>query len=119
MVQHAHPTKLILDVIAYLWGIYFFSLNELLPGLVVLFGVGGLGTFLTRNIDKAALARTTLGRFFLVSSHPANISIQLLGYVLVSYGSWVHLSVPILSGVTLVLMGHLWGWDRFQGRPAD
>src|SRR5690348_16191481 len=69
MVQHAHPPKLILDTIAYMWSLYFFWHQELVAGLVALLGIGGIGTALAFRKDMAVLAQTRLGMFFLVSSH--------------------------------------------------
>lgn len=114
MVQHAHPPKLILDTVAYMWGLYCFWHHELVAGLVVLFGIGGLGTVLAFRKDMAALARTSLGRLLLVSSHPANMLLQVVGYIVIAYGVWIHSTPTVLTGATSVLLGHLFGWPRYE-----
>lgn len=119
LVQHAHPTKLIFDTIAYTWAVYFLSRHELAPGLIVLFGVGSLGTALTAKTDKEALANTALGRFFLLSAHPINSFFQIIGYAIILFGAWHHHTAQILLGVTCILIGHLWGWSRIDSRLAS
>lgn len=114
LVQHAHPVKLVFDIIAYMWGLYLFSRHELVGGLVVLFGVGGLGTLLTLRFDEVVALRTPIGKFFYATAHPLSYSFQFVGYVVVACGTWYHSTPLILAGVTAILLGHAFGWDRLR-----
>jgi hypothetical protein len=38
--------------------------------------------------------------------------IQLIGLVVLGSGLWAHHSQQILVGFSLVLLGHIFGWDK-------
>jgi hypothetical protein len=44
--------------------------------------------------------------------HPVNALTQLMGFGLVVYGIWLYSAVYTMTGVSLVRVGHLWGWSK-------
>lgn len=111
-VNHAHPTKLVLDIIGFSWMSYFIWENNLITAIIFGFGLSALGSFLTLNADTDQLATTALGKYVVARLHPANLTFQIVGYVISMYGLWVHQGWTILMGLSAVTLGHLWGWGR-------
>lgn len=75
-INHAHPTKLILDIIGFMWMSYFLWENNLLTAIIFGFGLSALGSFLSFNADTDKLANTKLGKYVIVRLHPANLTCQ-------------------------------------------
>lgn len=111
-INHAHPTKLILDLVGFIWVSYFLWENNLATAIIVGFGFSALGSFLTYNADTKELASTTFGRYVIARLHPANLTLQIVGYLVSMYGLWMHQGWIILVGLSSVILGHLWGWQR-------
>ena len=111
-INHAHPTKLILDLIGFIWTAYFLWENNLMMVIIFGFGFSVLGSFLTLNADTKALAATRFGKYVIARLHPANLSLQLSGYIVSMCGVWTHQGWIILAGLSMVILGHLWGWHR-------
>ncbi len=82
-INHAHPTKQVLDIIGFLWITYFLWENSLV---------------------------TAFGKYVIARMHPANLTFQIIGYVVSMNGVWIHEGWVILVGLSAVTLGHLWGW---------
>lgn len=111
-INHAHPTKLVLDIVGFIWMSYFLWENNLVIAIIFGFGLSALGSLLTFNADTDQLATTGLGKYVTARLHPANLTLQIVGYVVSMYGLWVHQGWIILVGLSAVTLGHLWGWGR-------
>lgn len=110
-INHAHPTKLVLDIVGFIWSGYFLWQNNLTVAIILGVGFSALGSFLTWNADTEELATTTFGKYVIMRLHPANLTLQIVGYVILMYGLWIHQGWVILIGVSGVSLGHLWGWQ--------
>ena len=64
------------------------------------------GAFL-KNVGE-----TIWGKMMILHLHPVNALTQLMGFGLVVYGIWLQSAVYTMTGVSLVLVGHLWGWSK-------
>ena len=111
-INHAHPTKIVFDIVGFIWMSYFLWENQLVVGIIFGFGFSALGSFLTFNADTDELVTTAFGRYVIARLHPANLTLQTVGYVFLMYGLWVHQGWIILIGLSAVTLGHLWGWRR-------
>jgi len=86
----------------------------------------GFTWIMTQAVNSDALAKTALGKMALLHLHPVNLSLQLAGVAVAVWGIWAHETIPILSGTSLILLGHTFGWghihralDRSEGmRPT-
>ena len=67
---------------------------------------------LTWRIPEARLAETIGGKMMILHLHPVNAFTQLVGFALVIYGVWLHSVVYTMTGVSLVMIGRLWGWSK-------
>lgn len=111
-INHAHPTKLLFDLIGLIWTVYFLWENNFWLGLAIGVSSSVLGTLLTIRANSEQIAKTVLGKYMLARLHPFNFVFQLSGYLVSLYGIWFHSGWVILTGVTLVILGHLWGWSQ-------
>lgn len=109
-INHAHPTKLVLDIIGFLWMTYFLWENSLVTAIIFGFSFSVLGSFLTFKANTEELASTAFGKYVIARMHPANLTFQIIGYVVSMYGVWIHQASVILIGLSAVTLGHLWGW---------
>lgn len=114
MVQHAHPVKLVLEVIGIMWAIYFLWQGNWQWAIVSGIGLPLLGTILVWGRDERRLTGTWLGKVMLMHAHPLNFVLHLVGFVPMVYGLWLHDTVYILAGLTAVILGHLWGWEKMK-----
>jgi hypothetical protein len=71
-----------------------------------------LGRIATLGMHEEQLAQTTLGKILLLHLHPLNVVIQLSGFAVLLYSFWIHSSVHILLAVSMILLGHMWGWHK-------
>lgn len=111
-VRAAHPRRIIVQTVGWLWAAYFLWLHNWIWAagalvLAMLVGVIAAPIGSTEN-----LAGTTLGKLALLHMHPANLSVQSLGLLLLIYGLWMHSEVVIMLAFSVIMLGHLWGWNR-------
>lgn len=112
--QHAHPTKLILETLGALWAVYFLWQQNWIWALIFVIVLPILGTILVWGKNEEQLSQTTLGKFMLTHTHPLNALFHIIGAVPLAYGLWVHSALYIFLGISGVVIGHLWGWERLR-----
>jgi uncharacterized membrane protein YesL len=71
-----------------------------------------LGLVVTMGMNEEQLAQTTLGRILLLHLHPLNLLLQVGGFSVLLYGFWVHSGLYIIFAISLILLGHMWGWHK-------
>lgn len=109
-LNHAHPTKFLLDLTGFIWALYFMWQNNFAAAIFFGFGFAAVGSLLTLNANTEELSKTALGKYVVARLHPANTLFQVIGYVVLLAGTWTHEGWMIFSGLTLIILGHLWGW---------
>ena len=115
-LQHAYPPKIILEVLGLSWMFYLFWHHVLIAGILVAVIFFLIGTITTIRVNRQKVMETPMGRFLSAIMNPVNISVQLLGYLVFAYGMWEHSGFSILSGISIILLGHAWGWRKIYGR---
>ncbi len=111
-VQHAHPTKFVLELLGVLWSLYFVWQHDWIYALLAGIGLPLLGTILVWGKNEEGLARSLMGKIMLLHLEPLNMLMHTLGYLIVLYGLWFHSGPYILFGISFLFLGHLWGWKR-------
>lgn len=114
MVQHANPVKLVLETVGIIWAVYFLWQQNLLWAIIFGIGLPSLGTILAWGKNEEQLSKTALGKVMLTHAHPLNFFFHLAGYISLVYGVWIHSPLFILVGITAIIIGHLWGWERLE-----
>lgn len=107
-----HPYKIIFDSLAAMWATYFLWNNNWQAALLIAVILEIVGLYLTRNIDPELMARTTLGRIGLLHKHPINFALNLIGSIVLIHALWIHAGVTILFGLSIIVLGHLFGWGE-------
>jgi hypothetical protein len=72
-------------------------------------GRAGLAAWKT---DEEQLAQTTFGKLLLLHLHPANVIVQAIGFGILLCSAWIHSGMYIALGVSMILLGHMWGWHK-------
>jgi hypothetical protein len=113
MIQHAHPAKLITDILGIFIGWYFLWSHNLLFALIALFGVSVLGTLLVWGQDVSQLYETKLGKWMIVQAEPINLLVRSIGFAVVCYGFWSHTAFYFPLGIVIIIAA------RFLGSKAQ
>ena len=112
MLRHGHPRRIIVGIISLVWGLYSLWFHNWIWAVVALVVGLGLGRIATLGMHEEQLAQTTLGKLLLLHLHPVNVLLQFAGFAVLSYGCWIHSGVYILLSVSMILLGHMWGWHK-------
>lgn len=118
MLLQFHPRNIFIDAASGLWFVYFLWNHNWPAALVSWIAFSTLGLISVRGANLASMADTTLGKIGLLHSHPLNLTIQLIGLVPLIYGIWTHSAETILIGISVVLVGHVFGWASVDRRFA-
>ena len=98
--------------ISWSWGIFYLWNHQWLLALLVVLVGRTMGYLSVRHAHIEAMANTTLGKIAKLHANPFNLTTQLLGGVVCLVGVWMHATEMILSGVSLIGLGHLVGWSK-------
>lgn len=71
-----------------------------------------IGTAIAWNMDYLTIKETTWGKLAFLHIHPANAVIQTLAAVVLFYGIWMHETSSILTGLSVIILGHFFGWAK-------
>jgi uncharacterized membrane protein len=107
-----HPRKIILDLIGIIWATYFLYVGIWQAAVITIFIFVVLGFFLVRNIDLKMMAETTWGRLAIMHVHPLNVAIKIFAVIILVNGIYRHSVEHILMGITLIFLGHFFGWAK-------
>ena len=114
MVRRFHPTALFIDLAGAIWVFYFFWRHEWVAALLTLALTRAVATASVWKKNPEALSQTTLGKIGLLHLHPVNLLLQLIGVIPLLYGLWHHSGEFILAGVSLIFLGHVFGWEKID-----
>ncbi len=115
-LMRLHPRKIIFDTVGAIWAAFFLWNHNWPAALLIFLVMEGLGLYFARNIDPELMAQTTLGRIGLLHKHPVNLTLNLIGLTIVVYGLWLQAGEMILGGLTLIVLGHFFGWPEVDSR---
>lgn len=112
MLRRFHPRSIILDSVAMIWFTYLFWSHEWLPALLLVLITRTLSFVFVGSLNYSRVANSTWGKLAILHTHPANLVVQTVGAVLLLYGLWNHDVLQILSGISIILVGHWFGWSQ-------
>lgn len=113
MLEHLHPAKFILETIGTIWAVYFLWNQDWLWAIVFGLGLPLISTILLWG-KKLPDSRSGYAKLALIHAHPLNLSFHVIGAAIGVYGVWNHDTVFILVGITVILIGHVWGWKTVK-----
>lgn len=102
-----------------MWFTYTFWNHDWVAAIAVVLVTRVIALYSVINIDTEAFAQTTLGKVGLLHLNPVNLSVQLVGSLGLLYGLWEHSTEWILGGLSVVLLGHLFGWSQVDSRLGE
>ena len=111
-----HPRKIIFDTVGAIWSVYFLWNNNWQYSLISFVGMGLIGFYFTRNINPELMSQSTIGRIGLIHAHPINLSLNVLGLFFLVYGIWMHEVLSILIGLSVIILGHFFGWSKVNSK---
>ena len=112
VLLRAHPRKIFLDVAALMWEVYFLWNQNWQAALAIFLVMNTVGLLPVRKVNTEALAQTILGKLALLHLQPMNLLVQLTGAVFSVIGLLAHDGLTIMAGVTLLYIGHFYGWSK-------
>ncbi|NBT60005.1 hypothetical protein EBT16_14620 [bacterium] len=111
-LRRSHPRRIFLDIAALTWEVYFLWNQNWQAALGIFLVMNTVGLLSTRKINYAELAQTTWGKIALLHLHPLNLLVQTTGVVFLVAGLLQQDTLTIMAGVTLIYIGHFYGWSR-------
>jgi hypothetical protein len=116
ILARTHPASLFLGSAGLIWEVYFLWSGNWMAALAILISERIVSTLIGWRSNPQAVAETTLGKIAILHLHPVNLVVQLCGLVVSVAGVWLHETQLILGGVSLILVGHVFGWGRVDYR---
>ena len=115
-LMRVHPQKIVFDIVGVIWSVFFLWNHNWAAALISTLLAGGLGLYFTRNLIPEVMAQTTLGKIGLLHTHPFNLALNLIGIVPSIYGLWTHSVEMILIGLSIIVLGHFFGWSKVNAK---
>ena len=112
ILLRSHPLAIFWDVATGIWIVYFLWLHAWEVSLLLLVIERGFCWIALQRVNAEALGKTILGKLALLHLEPLNLIVQILGVGLLGWGIWMHETISILAGASIVLMGHTVGWGK-------
>jgi hypothetical protein len=112
IIRNGHPHRIIVGVITFIWTLYFLWFHNLAGSALALIVGGPLSRFAARGMREEQLAQTTFGKILLLHLYPANVILQAVGFAVLLCSVWIHSALNIVLGVSMILLGHMWGWHK-------
>jgi hypothetical protein len=118
-LKRFHPRAIFIDAIGLIWFMYYLWSHNWQMAL----GSALIGRLLSQlsvmDIDVQRMSETVLGKIALLHLHPINLITQLVGVIVLLFGFWQHSPELSLGGITMILLGHTYGWSKVDPRFAD
>lgn len=112
VLMRSHPRRIFLDVAAVMWEVYFLWQGNWQVALGIFAVMNTVGLLAVRKLDYSELAQTTWGKMALLHLNPMNFLVQVTGAALLVYGLLIQDTLTILTSITLILVGHFYGWSK-------
>lgn len=115
-LRRFHPRSIFIDVVGFIWFTYYFWNHDWKSAVGIVIVERIIAFFSVANLDVSRFSETTLGKLGLLHLHPANLAIQIFGSIILLYGIWQHSTEIILGGLSLIFLGHIFGWSKVDPR---
>lgn len=112
VVRSGHPRRIVVGVITLMWVLYSLWFHLWAWAAVALVVGAAVGALATRGMLVDELAQTVLGKILLLHLHPVNVALQSFGFAVLLYSFWMHSTVLMLLAISLILLGHMFGWHK-------
>lgn len=113
-LKHFHPRSLFIDTASMIWSVYFLWENNWTLALGIAL-IGRIVAYLsTYDVDPEKLSQTIWGKIALLHLVPINLLTQSVGLILFIYSVWTHSTLLIMASISIILLGHLKGWDKVE-----
>ena len=112
VLRRSHPKSILVRAVGALWATVFLWNHDWLRAAVVVFVSMFIANAMVFTCDVNALAKTWVGKVALLHLHPINLVVQVLSLYPLFVGIWIHDWDYILAGLSLLIMGHFFGWSR-------
>jgi hypothetical protein len=112
VVRSGHPRRIIVGVISLMWVLYSLWSHIWVWAVVALVVGVAFGLLVTAGMNVDELAQTMLGRILLLHLHPINVALQTFGFAVLLYSFWMHSAVLMLLAISVILLGHMFGWHK-------
>ncbi len=112
ILRVVHPRFMVFYIIGGLWIVFGLWRHDWLMAASALVVSRALGYISVRHADLSKIADTTLGKIALLHLNPVNLTLQTAGVFLALFGIWQHQVFQILSGLSLLFLGHGLGWEN-------
>lgn len=115
-LKRLHPVSIFIDVVAWIWGVYLLAMHNWSAALTIIILARLAALIVVRGLDLQSMADTTLGKIALLHLHPVNMIMQIVGALALLWGVWIQMTVTILTGISLIFLGHVFGWSKVDSR---
>ena len=113
--QHAHPVAFIFHIIGAMWAVYFLWQRNWIFALIFVIGLPAIGGIYAIQDEKGKkIPLTPLRKLLMGHARPLSILFQIPGYILLTYGLWIHSTIYILFSLSFFLLGHLFAWTKMR-----
>jgi hypothetical protein len=118
-LSRAMPASMFIRAAGTLWVFYFLWMQSWPSALLAMIITSLVSMIAVRQVKYFEVAQTLLGKIALLHLHPVNLSIQLVALAPTIYGFWMHSAEAILIGLSLLFLGHVFGWEKVDRRFAN
>ncbi len=118
-LRRFHPGSIFIDTVGLIWFTYYFWNHDWKAALGAAVVARAIAFVSVMNINTDLFAESVFGKIGLLHLNPLNLVIQLIGTVALLYGIWEHTTEIILGGLSVVLLGHVFGWSKVDARLTD
>lgn len=112
VLRRVHPKSILLDVVGITWFTYFLWNHEVVLAIATVITSRALAFLAVAKPNYSALAQTVWGKLGLLHLHPANLLVQTAGAAITVAGLWTHSTLAILAGISVIVLGHWFGWEK-------
>jgi len=105
VLRAAHPVSIVFSIIGWTWGVFYLWRHDWVMALIAV-------VLARASVHLQEVADTILGRLALLHLQPFNLTIQVIGTVVLITGVWMHGTELILGGISLITVGHAFGWSH-------
>ncbi len=116
VVRNSHPISIYFQVIGSIWFAFYFWNHLWVEAILSYLASRAVGALAVSRLDVKMLAQTLLGRLGLLHLEGSNLVLQLAGLIVLLYGLWSHEVRMLLTGISVILLGHTQGWSRVDPR---
>ena len=116
LLMRAHPRRIVFDIVGAIWATFFLWNNNLYSAILVFLVMSVLGIYFVRKIDPELMSQTTLGKMGLIHKNPINLILNVIGIIPTLYGLWMHDVILILTGLSMIILGHFFGWSKVNSK---